>query len=279
MADIHLHLIAYDDASRRDCEPAYAVLDNHANPRPDWREYWPIRDALLNQSLDEQAWYGFFSHKFQAKTGLTHAQAVAFVEQVAARPEGADVVMFSPQFDMSAFFLNVFEQAELFDPGFIDVCQAFFAEHGWVPDLRSMVMDARQVVFSNFFVARPAFWREWLRWNERLFAVCEDPAHPLHAGLTQPTLYDGVPHPNAVQRKVFLMERMTSLLLASDARWRTACANPVRFVWSESRLRDFPAEALMSNALKASYRDSGWSEYLSAFAKVRKVIREQTEAA
>jgi hypothetical protein len=187
--------------------------------------------------------------------------------------------MFSPQFDMSAFFLNVFEQAELFDPGFIDVCEAFFAQHGWPLDLRKLVMDARQVVFSNFFVARPAFWREWLLWNERLFAVCEDPSQPLHAGLTQRTLYDGVPHPNAVQRKVFLMERMAPLLLASDTRWRTTAANPVRFVWSESRLRDFPAEALMSNALKAAYRDSGWSEYLSAFAKVRKAIRGQTEAA
>lgn len=270
MPDIHLHLIAYDEASRSQCEPGYAILDNMANERPDWREYWPMRRFLLNEPLDDAAWYGFFSPKFASKTGLTHAQTRQFVRDCADR---ADVVLFSPQFDMGALFLNVFEQAEMFDAGFIDTTAAWLAEHGWQPDLRRMVMDSRQVSFSNFFVAKPAFWREWLLWNERLFAACEDPQHPLQAALTHRTLYDGVMHPDAVQRKVFLMERLASLLLAEQPQWRTVAHNPVRFVWSDTRLRDFPSEALMSDALKAAYRDSGWSEYLSAFAKVRKRVQ------
>lgn len=270
MPAIHLHLIAYDEASRRQCEPGYAVLDNMANQRPDWREYWPMRRFLLNEPMDEAAWYGFFSPKFAAKTGLSHAQVRQFVADAADR---ADVVLFSPQFDMGAFFLNVFEQAEMFDPGFIDATAAWLARHGWQPDLRRMVMDARQVIFSNFFVARAPFWREWLKWNERLFAVCEDPTHPQQPALVQPTLYDGVMHPDAVQRKVFLMERIASLLLATQPQWRTVAHNPMRFVWSDSRLREFPAEALMSDALKAAWRDRGWGEYLSAFAKLRKRVQ------
>lgn len=270
MPDIHLHLIAYDEASRALCEPGYTVLDNLANERPDWREYWPMRRFLLNEAMDDDAWYGFFSPKFASKTHLTHAQASGFVAEHA---HAADVILFSPQFDMGAFFLNVFEQAEMFDAGFIDATAAWLAEHGWQPDLRKMVMDARQVSFSNFIVARPAFWREWLRWNERLFAVCESAGHPLRAALTQPTLYDGVLHPDAVQRKVFLMERIASLLLATDAKWRSVAHNPVRFVWSDTRLRDFPAEALMSDAAKRAYRDTGWSEYLSAFGRLRKQVQ------
>lgn len=273
MPDIHLHLIAYDDSSRAACTGGWQLLDNLGNQRPDWREYWPMRRFLLEQPLDDTAWYGFFSPKFTAKTNLTFEQTRAFVAQQA---DEADVVLFSPQFDMGAFFLNVFEQAEMFDPGFIDASAAWLAEHGWHPDLRKRVMDARQASFSNFFVARPAFWREWLAWNERLFAACENPDHPLQAALTQPTLYDGVMHPDAVQRKVFLMERIASLILAEQPQWRSVAHNPVRFVWSDTRLRDFPAEALMSDALKRAYRDTGWNEYLSAFGKVRKTVQSPT---
>lgn len=270
MPDIHLHLIAYDDSSRAACHGGWKMLDNLGNDRPDWREYWPMRRFLLAEPLDEAAWYGFFSPKFTAKTGLSYEEASAFVAQHA---DQADVVGFSPQFDMGAFFLNVFEQAEMFDPGFIDATAAWLAEHGWHPDLRKRVMDSRQAIFSNFFVARPAFWREWLLWNERLFAVCESAAHPLSAVLTQPTLYDGVMHANAVQRKVFLMERIAPLLLVEQSHWRCVPHNPVRFVWSDSRLRDYPAEALMSDALKRAYRDTGWNEYLSAFGRVRKSVQ------
>jgi hypothetical protein len=270
---IHLHLIAYDDASRAACQGGWGVLDNTGNERPDWREYWPMRRFLLSESLDEAAWYGFFSPKFTAKTGLSYEQAHAFVAQHA---DQADVVSFSPQFDMGAFFLNVFEQAEMFDAGFIDATAAWLAEHGWRPDLRQRVMDSRQAIFSNFFVAKPAFWREWLLWNERLFTVCESVSHPLHAALTQPTLYDGVMHPDAVQRKVFLMERIASLLLAEQPHWRSVPHNAVRFVWSDTRLREFPAEALMSDALKRAYRDTGFSEYLSAFAKVRQAVQSRS---
>ncbi len=270
MPDIHLHLIAYDDSSRATCTGGWKMLDNLGNERPDWREYWPMRRHLLTQPLDEAAWYGFFSPKFTAKTQLTFEEARAFVAEHA---DAADVVLFSPQFDMGALFLNVFEQAEMFDPGFIDASAAWLAQHGWQPDLRKLVMDARQACFSNFFVARPAFWREWLLWNERLFAVCEQPEHPLGAALTQPTLYDGVLHADAVQRKVFLMERIASLILAEQPQWRSVAHNPVRFVWSDTRLRDFPAEALMSDALKRAYRDTGWNEYLSAFGKVRKAVQ------
>ena len=72
---IHLHLIAYSEASRLAIGPGWGVLDNLANPRPDWFEYWPIRRFLLEQALDESAFYGFFTPKFSHKTGLSHEQA------------------------------------------------------------------------------------------------------------------------------------------------------------------------------------------------------------
>ncbi|MCE2659201.1 MAG: hypothetical protein LW854_13315 [Rubrivivax sp.] len=264
---VHLYQIAYSEASRAAIEPGYAVLDNLANPRPDWFEYWPMRQFVQQGGLEDAAFYGLFSPKFGSKTGLSHAQVVQAV-QAAAQGQGADVVLFSPQPDMAAFFLNVFEQNELFDPGFMAASEAFLAHIGQPCSLASLVMDMRQTVFSNYFVARPAFWREWLAVGERLFAVCEglDTSAPasLREALTHQTTY-----PGAVQRKVFLLERLAPWLLTVQPRWRTHAVNPFNMAWSASRLRERPVDAVISDALKMAYREHGFPQYLDAFAKVR----------
>jgi hypothetical protein len=261
---VHLHQIAYSPQTLAAIEPGYAVLDNLANLRPDWYEYWPIRQYLLTQALDEAAFYGFFSPKFGVKTALRHADVVRVVQGHAPM---ADVVLFSPQPDMGAFFLNVFEQGEFFDSGLIDAFEAFLQHIGRPVALRSLVMDSRQVVFSNYFVARPAFWRAWLVLCEQFFAVCEGPAGHLRDALIQPTSYSG-----AVQRKVFLLERIASLMLALEPAWRVRAADPFPFAWSMSRFREHPAEAVISDALKVAYREQPFPEYLAAFSRIRQIF-------
>ena len=262
---VHLHLIAYSPETLAQVPPDWQVLDNRANPRPDWFEYGPIRQRLLHGTLDDDAFYGFFSPKFCAKTGLSHAQVQAFVQQHAA---DTDVFLFSPQPDMGAFFLNVFEQGETFDPGLIDAYGQFLQSIGRPAPLRQLVMDTRQVCFSNYFVARPAFWRAWLVLNEALYAVCEGPATPLQQALTLRTSYPG-PGGQGVQRKVFLQERAASLLLATQPQWRSVPHDPFGMGWSVSRFREHPHEAYVSDALKRAFRDTGWPHYMQAFAQVR----------
>jgi hypothetical protein len=264
-APVHLYQIAYSEETKAAIEPGYAVLDNTDNLRPDWYEYWPIRRFLLTQPLDEQGFYGFFSPKFGHKTGLGHARVQEFVQRTAPR---ADVVLFSPQPDMGAFFLNVFEQGEAFDPGLIDAYASLLESIGRPVPLRQLVMDSRQVVFSNYFVARPAFWREWLVMNEALFEACEDPEGPLREVLCRPTSYAG-----GAQRKVFLQERAASLLLATQPHWRSVAHDPFGFGWSMSRLREFPGQAFISDALKIAWREQGFPEYMAEFARVRERCR------
>jgi hypothetical protein len=266
---VHLYQIAYSPQTLAAVEPGYAVLDNLANERPDWYEYWPVRrfliERLQDETLDEAAFYGFFSPKFGSKTRLSHAQVVAFVQRHAAE---ADVLLFSPQPDMGAFFLNVFEQGETFDPGLIAAYEGLLARIGRPHNLRALVMDSRQVVFSNYFVARPAFWREWLVLNEALFACCEghdgSDGDELQRELTKPTSY-----PGSAQRKVFLQERAASLLLATQPRWRAKAANPFTMGWSMSRFREHPDAAFVSDALKLAFREQGFPEYMAEFARVR----------
>ena len=56
---LHIYQILNYYTSRQELDPGFDVLDNSANERPDWFEYWPIRKFLLNEPLNEEAFYGF----------------------------------------------------------------------------------------------------------------------------------------------------------------------------------------------------------------------------
>jgi len=262
--DIMLYQIAYDAATLESVQQSgFLLLDNLANERPDWYEYWPIRNFLLRETLAEDAFYGFFSPKFTAKTQLTKADVVNFVRDAVARGP-VDVALFSPQPDMGANFLNVFEQAELFDPGFVEAAAAFLEAQGIDVPLANLVMDSRQIVYSNYFVARPAFWRKWFVLAEALFAVAEDAAHPLHAQMNFNTTYSG-----DANRKVFLSERLASLLLYVQPSLQVAVANPFGFGWSMAKFRETPHDTYINDALKRAFRDTGFPQYIDAFCKMR----------
>jgi hypothetical protein len=265
MRNVALFQIAWSDAVLQQIAPGYGVLDNRLDARHDWREYWPVRTFLLGAALDENTLYGFFSPKFASKTGLSHQAVVDFI---AAAPADTDVFTFSPQADMGSFFLSVFEQNELFDPGFIAASEAFLSAIGRPMSLAGMVMDSRQIVFSNFFVATPAFWRAWLALNEQLFAICEGPDSPEKAMLTHGTTY-----PGAVERKVFLMERIASLLLTIEPAWRVKAYDTFQCAWSASKLGEQKLDAVISDALKIAMREQGYAEYTAAFSAIRDRLR------
>ena len=104
-----------------------------------------------------------------------------------------------------------------------------------------------------------------------MFALCEGPDGALKRALCHATSYPGPGGP--AQRKVFLMERAVSLLLATQPQWRSVAYNPFGFGWSMSRLREFPTEAAISDALKMAWRDQRYPQYMQAFASIRDRIR------
>ena len=266
MNQVHLYHIAYSPETLKNAPPGYKILNNLNSARNDWREYWPIRKFLLEENLDENSYYGFFSPRFVEKSGgLTHTQVTSFVQSAGAE---TDVVLFSPQPDMGAFFINVFEQEDLYQPGFIAAFEAFLKAIDLPLKLSSMVMDSRQIVFSNYFVAKPKFWLDWLFLNEKLFAICEGEDSPLKQALLYETTY-----PGAVQRKVFIMERIAPLLLTVRKNWRVRAYNSFDFAWSSSRLRQFDFEAILCDALKIAMKEQGFPAYFNAFNQIRDKIR------
>ncbi len=254
---VHLFHIAYSPATWANIPPGAQALKNFTS-RSDWREYWPIRTFLLNERLDEEAFYGFFSPRLQEKTGLTYEAMARFIQD---SPADCDICLFSPFPELSAFFPNVFDQFEFMFPGAEAVCQAFFRHAGLEVDLRNLVMDAHQTVFSNYFAARPRFWRAWLDLNEKLFAVCEGADSPLKRTLNAPTRYAG-----DVQYKVFIMERTASLLLTLDGRWRTRAFNTFYL------LGEFPEQAVLCQALKSAMRQQHAPEYRQMYDHTRRGV-------
>lgn len=253
---IHAFQIHYDEATRRALDPAFLPLDNQANERPDWYEYWPIRRFLLETPLDESAHYGFFSPQFRAKTGLTGAEVLEFASQAA----DADVITFSPYACHGAVSTNVFEQGNRTFSGFIDAARLFLQDLD--PEFRPdvIVNDSRDIVFCNYFVARPKFWRPWMRVVEHAFALAESGTGPVADSLRQPVSYMGKP----TQMKIMVLERMASFLLSSGAftvRNYPPFAIPITPLFSGHE-----AEVRALDALKMRFRDTGerrcFDEYL-----------------
>ncbi len=264
---IRLLHIGYSAATAAAIEPGFELLDNTANPRPDWYEIWPIRQWLhahLNKpQLDETTLYGFFSPKLRAKTGLGAEQLIAFAN---AHPQ-AELCLFSPQPDVAMVFRSVFHGGERFSPGYLAVAQAVLNQAGAGVDLTKVVMDSRVSVFSNYLLGTARFWRQWLGWADVLFDVAESGPEALRAALNAPTSY------GSALRKVFVAEGFASLL-AWGGSYRVAAISPFEVPWF-SQFSGFKSACTQLDALKMAYRDTGRAAYVTEFDRLSEQVIAQ----
>jgi len=264
VSSVRLFQIYYSEETRASRDVGFEGLDNLRNERPDWREYWPIRSFLLGNAIEDATFYGFFSPKFTDKTGLDSAAVRAFVGQHA----DDDMLLFSPFFDQMAYPRNIFDQGNWQHPGTLGTFKecALLAEP--TIDFDLLVMDSSNTVFCNYFVAKGAFWREWLDRCERIFRVAEERTSDLARRLNEATRHDD----GGVPTKVFVIERIASLMLAARRSWKVRARNPLSLPWSTSPIAKFPMEMAVLDALKVAYRVQGHPEYLAAFAQLRQAI-------
>jgi len=183
-------------------------------------------------------------------------------EFILAAGSAVDVVLLSPSIHNSAYYLNVFEHGDAEHPGLKRVAKALFDRLELFSDLDSLVTDSRNTVHSNYFIAKPRFWRAWLAINEKMYAIAETPGDALGEALCAPTTYRGATH---VQMKIFVMERVATWLLTSGSDFTAAVRDP--FV-ARSRIYKLPV-AVMCDALKIAYATQGRSQYKDVFLLFR----------
>ena len=263
MPAVHVYQILNFYTKRAELDAGFQVLDNSDNQRPDWYEYWPIRNFLTGQPLDEEAFYGFLSPKFHLKTNLS-AQTVR--DLLAAVAPDVDVALFSPSIHNAAYFWNVFEHGESEHPGLLAVSQRFFARAGHPQQLKALVSDSRNTVHSNYFIARPRFWRAWLTLTEQLYAIAESAGDDLGAALRAPTEYRGA---RAVSMKIFVMERVASFLLMTDPTLKAVVRDPFA---ARTRVYKVPL-AVVCDALKIAHTLTGRGQYRVVFHWVSALAR------
>ena len=259
MREVHAFQILNHYTPRENLDPGFEVLDNSANEHPDWYEYWPIRNYLLNAALKEDAFYGFLSPKFKHKTNLDAAVVYEFIR---ASPTDTDVVLLSPSIHASAYYLNVFEHGDAEHPGLLNTANEFFKRIGRPTQFNELISDSRNTVHSNYFIARPRFWRAWLAVNEQLYAIAESPGDPLGNLLRAPTNYRGSV---GVPMKIFLMERVATWILCTDPSFRAWVRDPFA---ARSRFYKLPV-ALVCDALKIAYTAERRGQYKDVFMLVR----------
>jgi hypothetical protein len=262
MRSAFIYQIRY--ATDQELDPGFLPLDNTANERPDWFEYWPIRTFLREHSLEEECLYGFFSPRFREKTNLSGRAVLEFVELHGAR---ADVLLFSPSLHLTAYHLNVFKYGDSCHPGLLNLATRFFRRIGRPTNLDSLITHSRNEVYCNYIVARPRFWRAWLEITEELFAMAESPSDPLGAELRRLTSYRGR---ESAEIKVFLVERIATWVLARHPEFIVRARDP--FV-ARSRLYKIPG-AIVCDALKLTYELNGRRrEFVDLFYIVSKFAR------
>ena len=264
---VEIRQIFYSEETRRQLDPGFIPLDN-CGQRPDWREYWPIRTFLQNHTLEENTLYGFFSPKFGRKTTLNSAIVNEFIASI---PRDIDVIGFSPFFDQGAIHLNTFEQAATNHSGIWPVFEQAVAFVAPGIDPHGAVMDWRHMVFCNYFVATAAFWRRWLAVNEALFAVAETGTSALAQLLNCLVPYGPNGH---VPAKVFMQERVASLLLLGERHWRVRHFDPLSLPMSPSIAAPYTADLVVLDALKTAAIEHHSQTYLKVFEQVRNTLVE-----
>lgn len=277
-----VYQIFYNDQTRKMLDPGFIPLDN-VGQRPDWCEYWPIRTFLLNnaKTLDENKFYGFLSPKFKAKAGLSAQQVHEFV---ATMDESVDVVALSPFLDHTARHQNIFMQGVFYHP---NAASAFVSAANVVApgvSLNALVTDSTNTIFCNYFLAKPRFWRHWLSKAEMIFALAERSDTPLGKALTESTIHRGV---ETLQSKVFFMERLVTLLLATEDKWQARFYDPERLPLGSSYAHDLPppvfecvvVELAAMDRLKQTIRRTGQAELLQLYERVLNEFLQKYHAA
>jgi len=261
---VEVFQICYSPETLAAVPAGFGVLDNLDNHRPDWREFWPIRQYLLSHELEEDVFYGFFSPRFNYKTALN---IETIRNQVHSYGKENDVLIFSPFWDFSAFFANPFIQGDFFHPGLMN-CSQMFAQVV-SPELRlsELVMHSENTAFCNYFIAKKKFWLNWLVLGEKLFQSAEAEGTTLAKALNQNTVYSN----DLLPQKIFLQERLVNILLAGPE-FKSKSINMFELPSSVTPLNQYKSEAIMANALKFTYSKMGDYCYIDEYHRLRERV-------
>jgi hypothetical protein len=201
---IYIHTIYYNLDTKKNISQHFIPLDNSNNGN-EWFEFLPILNYLQRTELEENAFYGFLSPKFTKKTGYQPSYVIDLITQYG---NIADIFLFSPGWDQISYFLNPWEQGEVWHPGLMSASQRFLDNYGLKLNLSSLVTDTTNSVFSNYIVAKKNYWLNWLKIAKSFYCYAENENNLIK---NQKICYGS--KENQYPLKTFIQERFASLVM------------------------------------------------------------------
>ena len=263
--------IAYNQETSVPPSPDFQILDNLENARPEWYELWPMLRYLEENELGDDCWLGFFSPKFFMKTGWSGSNIKDFILR---QSNQCEVALFSQAWDQIAYFRNVFEQGEYWHPGLTDLSNEVFKLIGLNVDTKALVNHTGNACFSNFIVAKPAYWSTWAHYAHRLFEVVENNETSIGRNLRAETTYGGAERLAPI--RTFIQERLHAILLSRVSSqvvtYERTMENPpfdrLFEVSDQNRLK-----LQLCDIHKRLYTTTQDQRYLDEFYSIRKTIK------
>jgi hypothetical protein len=239
-------------------------LDNSDNIRPDWFEYWPIRKFLTGVELIEDQYYGFFSPRFQLKTGHDYH---SLEKEITACSNDLDMLFICPQPEIGYVFKNIFYGFNAFDPGALETYQRVFDKIGENVDLKGLITDSRNTIYSNYIIAKPVFWRKWLAICEKIFNIAE--GHTDDVELKNEL--NIITNHDSAQRKIFMIEGIaTHMVKHYDLKIKSIELDNTK-AWA-GIFYPIKKDAIVCDALKIAYQATNLSVYMDSFHHISQVL-------
>jgi hypothetical protein len=264
----HIYQIFFDSESEKNLDRGFSALDNTENARPDWYEFWVIKKFLENNTLEEDAWYGFLSPKFFFKTGMKSETILQILDSVG--DQGDVLLLGVAGWDQLSYFQNPFEQGNLWHPGLLESSQKFFDHINLQIDLRQLVSTTKDSVFSNYLIAKKPYWDQWIKLANLFFDTVENNTMP-ELGIQ--TSYGS--RTNLAPLKTFIQERFPSIILSGNL-FRVLSADHGESAPIFTRLfnDDLETRAILKKCdlLKQKYRITNDRLFLNEFYETRQKI-------
>jgi len=207
---INIYNIAFDEISFAERDVVFENIGDLSNPKPDLYEYHHIIKFYdeSRTSWNENEFYGFLSTNFYMKTGLEGNEILA---KIGRNLNGKKIILLNPWWRLFQSSMNSWHQGEENHPGLIDCFLKCMNELKIEFEYEDLFANSKNTTYSNFFLAKPIIWDEWIRIVKVILHIANDSNHYLNTALNAPTKYKIGTSPKML---IFVLERIINVLLA-----------------------------------------------------------------
>jgi hypothetical protein len=206
------------------------------------------------------------SPNFTLKTGFNSDTVLKIIKN---NGHLGDVMLFSPGWDSLSYFLNPFEQGEVWHPGITDFTQKFIDKTNLKISIENIVSDTTSAGFCNYIIAKKEYWLEWFYIAEMFFQYIESDSE-LNLNTTYGSSSEVAP------LKTFIQERFPSLILA-PGKYRVINLDQSQNTPLFNRLFNDDAATrrllICCDIMKKNFRINFDQRYLDMYWAVRKQVK------